>query len=54
MKSVDPLQTMELTYQEIGQGEQLWIALGNFMTDWFDSARERRVELITTPLSMPE
>ena len=44
MKFVDRLQTMALTYQEICQGEQLWVALGNFMNDWFDYARDRRVE----------
>jgi hypothetical protein len=54
MKFVDRLQTMTLTYQEICQGEQPWIALGNFMNDWFDYAKERRVELITTPLLIPE
>lgn len=54
MKSVDHLQTITLTYQEICQGEQPWIALGNFMNDWFDYARDRRVELITAPLSVPE
>jgi hypothetical protein len=54
MKSVDHLQTMALTYQEIGQGEQPWIALGNFMNDWFDYARDRRIELVAMPLSMPE
>jgi hypothetical protein len=54
MKSVGHLQTMAFTYQEICQGEQPWVALGNFMNDWFDYSRDRRVELMTTPLSLPE
>lgn len=33
MKPVDQLQTMTLTYQEICQGEEPWVALGNFMND---------------------
>lgn len=45
---------MALTYQEICQGEQPWVALGNFMNDWFDYARDRRVELIVASLAPPE
>ncbi len=45
---------MALTYQEICQGEQPWVALGNFMNDWFDYAKDRRIELVATPLSLPE
>ena len=45
---------MALTFQKICQGELLWVALGNFMNDWFDSAGDRRIELITSPLSLPE
>jgi hypothetical protein len=54
MKPVDHLQTMASTYQEICQGEQPWIAIGNFMNDWFDYAKDRRSDLIATPLSIPE
>ncbi len=45
---------MALIYQEICRGEQPWVALGNFMNDWFDYASDRRVELITAPLALPE
>lgn len=53
MKTCDQLQTMGLSYQEICQGEMPWIALGNFMNDWFDYAKERRAELVAEPLSPP-
>lgn len=54
MKAVDQLQTMALTYHEICQGEQPWVALGNFMNDWFDYAKDQRAELVATPISLPE
>jgi len=54
MKPIDQLQTIALTYQQICQGEQPWVALGNFMNDWFDYAKERRPELVAIPISLPE
>jgi hypothetical protein len=54
MKSIYHLQTMAWTYQEICQGEQPWIALGNFMNDWFDYAKDRRAELVVDPVVLPE
>jgi hypothetical protein len=54
MKPIDQLQTIALTYQQICQGEQPWVALGNFMNDWFDYAKERRSELVAVPISLPE
>ncbi len=42
MKTCEHLQTMAVTYAELCQGEDPWIALGNFMNDWFDYARDRR------------
>lgn len=53
MKSINHLQTMALTYQEICQGEEPWIALGNFMNDWFDYAKDRRAQLIADPITLP-
>jgi hypothetical protein len=53
MKPVDQLQTMTLTYQEICQGEEPWVALGNFMNDWFDYAKDRRAELVADPIVLP-
>jgi hypothetical protein len=46
--------TMALTYQAICQGERPWVALGNFMNEWFDYAKEQRAQLITDPLTLPE
>jgi hypothetical protein len=54
MKSGDREQTMAMTYQAICQGESPWIALGNFMNEWYDYAKERRAQLITDPLTLPE
>ena len=54
MKPIYHLQTMALAYQEICQGERPWVALGNFMNDWFDYAKDRRDELVATPLTLPE
>ncbi len=54
MKTIDHLQTISLTYEEICQGEKPWIALGNFMNDWFDYAKDKRSELVVAPLTLPE
>ena len=54
MKPISHLQTMAFTYQEICQGEEPWVALGNFMNDWFDYKKDRRPELVAMPLSLPE
>jgi hypothetical protein len=54
MKTIGHLQTMAFTYQEICQGERPWVALGNFMNDWFDYAKDRRAELVKTPIALPE
>src|SRR6266852_1607266 len=53
MKPVDQLQSMTLTYQEICQGEEPWVALGNFLNDWFDYAKDRRAELVADPIVLP-
>ena len=53
MKTLDQLQTMALTFQEICQGEAPWIALGNFMNDWFAEAKGQRAQLVTDPISLP-
>jgi len=41
MKPIHQLQTMACAYQEICQGEEPWVALGNFMNYWFDYAKDR-------------
>lgn len=54
MYRADHLHTMAATFQDICRGEEPWIALGNFMNEWFDYAKDRREELVATPLSLPE
>ncbi|MEO6888481.1 MAG: hypothetical protein ABI456_04875 [Ktedonobacteraceae bacterium] len=44
MKTCEHLQTMAVTYAELCQGEDPWIALGNFMNDWFDYATSPLLE----------
>jgi hypothetical protein len=53
LKTHNRVQTMAQTYQAICQGERPWVALGNFMNEWFDYAINRRAQLIADPLSLP-
>ena|ERR1051326_2723430 len=53
MKTCDQLQTMALTYAEICRGEAPWVAVGNFMSDWFDHAKDRREQLVAEPIALP-
>ncbi len=53
MKHIGQLQTMAISYREICEGEQPWVALGNFMNDWFEYEKDRRAELVAEPLSLP-
>ena len=54
MKPYNHLQTMAVAYEEICQGEDPWIALGNFMNHWFDYSKDRREQLVADPISLPE
>lgn len=54
MKTVNQLQTIAQTYQEICKGERPWTALGNFMNDWFDYASDKREQLVAEPIIVPE
>ncbi len=47
------LQTMARTYAEICQGETPWVALGNFMNEWFEDAKDRRERLVVDPIVLP-
>ncbi|HAT46190.1 MAG TPA: hypothetical protein DCS90_13900 [Ktedonobacter sp.] len=38
---------MAATYQDICQEEQPWVALGNFMNDWFDAPLAHKPEVRT-------
>lgn len=48
------LQTMNMTSQEIFQGERPWTALGDFLNYWFCYAIDRRADLIEEPVEEPE
>ena len=48
------IQTMAIAYQQICRGEAPWIALGNFMNAWFGYAKDKRPQLVSDPLSLPE
>ncbi len=54
MNTRDQVQSMALTYQAICQGERPWVALGNFMNEWFDYAIDQRAQRIADPLTLPE
>ena len=47
------LYTMKVSYENICLGETPWVALGNFMNDFFGYARGRRADLIAEAISMP-
>jgi hypothetical protein len=46
--------TMQMVYQEICDGEDPWIALGDFVNDFFDYASDHRETLIKDPLQLPQ
>lgn len=52
-KAAGVLQTMQLSYQEICEGERPWTALGNFRNDFFKNAPEQRMRLIEDPIEEP-
>ncbi|GAC1393281.1 MAG: hypothetical protein NVS4B11_14630 [Ktedonobacteraceae bacterium] len=43
-------QTVAETFEQICKGEQLWVALGNFLNDWWYFSTDHRRELIETPI----
>lgn len=47
------LQTMKLSFEEICQGQDPWIPLGNFMNDWYAYHKDQRSELVADPLPTP-
>ncbi|WP_235932684.1 hypothetical protein [Dictyobacter arantiisoli] len=49
----DELQTMRQAYEDIKNGEEPWVALGNFTNDFFDEdEREARRALFVEPLDI--
>jgi hypothetical protein len=51
--TVRMLQTIAEAYRQICEGEEPWIALGNFRNAWYGHAKDRRVELVSEPLGKP-
>jgi hypothetical protein len=47
------LQTIQMTYQQIIEGERPWTALGDFLTYWFEYAKDRRADLVREPIQEP-
>ncbi len=47
---LDRLHTISVAFQEICEGEDPWVALGNFLNYWWDYASERRYDLVVDPL----
>ena len=43
-------QTMKLSFEQICQRETPWVALGNFMNDWYAYHFEEREKLVIDPL----
>jgi hypothetical protein len=50
----DQPHTMQHVYQEICENELPWVALGNFMNDFFRNFEQQREELIVDPIREPE
>lgn len=46
------LQTMNMAYQEIAQGERPWNALGDFLNYWYCYAADQREDLVREPLQL--
>ena len=53
LKTLEALQTISVAYREILAGEDPWIALGNFLNDFYGNYPDRRAELVSEPLSEP-
>lgn len=47
---LDQLHTIHLAFREIWEGEQPWVALGNFLNYWFAYAKDRRYDLVVEPI----
>jgi hypothetical protein len=44
-----PVQTISRAFSEICQGEFPWVAVGNFMNEWYDDQRDARASLVVDP-----
>jgi hypothetical protein len=53
MNTCTELQTIRISYQEICEGEDPWLPLGNFMNDFFGNFTDLRLELVREALQEP-
>ncbi len=44
-------QTVAETFEQICQKQQVWVALGNFLNDWWYFSVAHRSELVETPIA---
>ena len=51
MNQANQLYTIAVAFKAILDGERPWTALGNFLNDWFDDAKDRRDLLVVDQLS---
>jgi hypothetical protein len=47
----DYYQTMKLSFEQICQGQYVWIPLGNFMHEWYAERFSERERLIVDPIA---
>lgn len=50
MRSRWPIFTLATAYHAICEGEPPWVALGNFMNEWFDYSITQRSRLVADPI----
>ncbi len=55
MFAIDIQQTIKKAYQEIREGSDPWVALGDFSHDWYGNYPEaaQRMALVAEPLEVP-
>lgn len=46
-----PVDTISVAFRRICEGQQPWVALGDFLNYWFAYAKDRRSDLVAEPLS---
>jgi hypothetical protein len=55
MFAIDIPQTMKQAYQDIREGNEPWVALGDFSHDWYGNYPEtaQRIALVAEPVEIP-
>lgn len=47
-------QTIQRAYRDIRNGDDPWVAIGDFSHDWFGNYANQRVELVSEPLELSD